>query len=116
VGITYAPQIKKDEGEIDWTQSAVSIERLVRAFMPWPGTFTYWNTRQLKIHAGYVGDGNLEASTVDNIDGRLAIGTGNGIYYPTMLQLEGKQSLPVDEFVRGRSDIIGVTLGHKKLL
>jgi methionyl-tRNA formyltransferase len=115
-GITYAPQIKKDEGEIDWTQSAVSIERLVRAFMPWPGTFTYWNTRQLKIHAGYVGDGNLEANRVDNIDGRLAIGTGNGIYYPTMLQLEGKQSLPVDEFVRGRSDIIGVTLGHKKLL
>jgi methionyl-tRNA formyltransferase len=115
-GITYAPQIKKDEGEIDWTQSAVSIERLVRAFMPWPGTFTYWNTRQLKIHAGYVGDGNLEASTVDNIDGRLAIGTGNGIYYPTMLQLEGKQSLPVDEFVRGRRDIIGVTLGQKKLL
>jgi methionyl-tRNA formyltransferase len=115
-GITYAPQIKKDEGEIDWTQSAVSIERLVRAFMPWPGTFTYWNTRQLKIHAGYVGDGNLEPNRVDNIDGRLAIGTGNGIYYPTMLQLEGKQSLPVDEFVRGRSDIIGVTLGHKKLL
>jgi methionyl-tRNA formyltransferase len=113
-GITYAPQIKKDEGEIDWTQSAVIIERLVRAFTPWPGTYTYWDARQLKIHAGYVGDGNLEAGRVDIIDGRLAIGTGEDIYYPTMLQLEGKQSLPVDEFVRGRSDIVGVTLGHKK--
>ena len=37
---TYAPQIKKEEGEINWTCSAASIERLVRAFRPWPETFT----------------------------------------------------------------------------
>src|SRR5690606_32343215 len=49
---TYAPQIKKAEGEIDWTQPAAAIERLVRAFTPWPGTYTIWNGQQLKIHSG----------------------------------------------------------------
>ncbi|HLY27951.1 MAG TPA: methionyl-tRNA formyltransferase, partial [Aggregatilineales bacterium] len=44
---TYAPMLKKDEGHIDWTQSAENIERQVRAFDPWPGTFTRWNDQAL---------------------------------------------------------------------
>lgn len=109
-GITYAPQIKKEEGQIDWSQDAVSIERLVRAFTPWPGTFTFWNGKQLKIHRGENGKGNLEAGKVAEIDGHVAIGTGKGVYYPLELQLEGKKRVDIESFINGYSEFVGSKL------
>ena len=47
---TYAKQLTKDMGNIDWSKDAVSIERLIRGLYPWPGTYTYCNGRMLKIH------------------------------------------------------------------
>jgi methionyl-tRNA formyltransferase len=111
-GITYAPQIEKDEGRIDWTQSAQAIERLVRAFTPWPGTFTAWNGKQLKIHAGEAGIGTAPAGSVIEQAGRIAIGTGDGLYFPLELQLEGKKRVSVTDFLRGYPHIIGATLGE----
>ena len=109
-GITYAPQIKKEEGEIDWKQSALSIERLVRAFTPWPGTFTQWNGTQLKIHAGDIGNGNLGVGTVDKIDDRVAIGTGEGVFFPTIVQLAGKKRTDIESFTNGYQDFLGSQL------
>jgi methionyl-tRNA formyltransferase len=109
-GITYAPQITKEEGEIDWSQDAVTIERLVRAFTPWPGTYTSFQGKQLKIHAGEYGEGKLAAGKVAIINGRVAIGTGNGIYFPTEVQLEGKKRVDIDSFVNGYKDFIGAVL------
>lgn len=111
-GVTYAPQIKKEEGEIDWTQAAAAIERLVRAFTPWPGTFTSFDGKMLKIHAGAAGTGDLKPGQVAQVSERVAIGTAEGLYFPTELQLEGKKSLPIDDFVRGRQEFIGAVLGH----
>ena len=108
---TYAPRIKKDEGSIDWACSAAAIERLVRAFRPWPGTFTCWQGAQLKIAAGYMGGGRAGMGQVVKQDGGIAIGTGDGLYFPTELQLAGKRPLPVADFVNGYSDFIGSTLG-----
>lgn len=109
-GITYAPQIKKEEGNIDWTQDAVSIERLVRAFTPWPGTFTQWNGKQVKIHAGTIGDGNLEAGQVGLLHERVAIGTGEGVFFPEVVQLAGKSRTDIESFVNGYQDFVGSTL------
>lgn len=109
-GVTYSPQIKKEEGQIDWSQDAASIERLVRAFTPWPGTFTYWNDKQLKIHAGENGEGNLQSGQIAEIDGRVAIGTGDGVYFPLEVQLAGKKRVDISSFVNGYSDFIGSTL------
>src|SRR5215212_5864473 len=61
---TLAPRIDKEEGRIDWTQPAAAIERTVRAFTPWPGTYTFWNGKQLKIHAGTIGEGSAEPGQV----------------------------------------------------
>ena len=47
---TYAKQLTKDMGNIDWSKDAVSIERLIRGLYPWPGTYTYCSGRMLKIH------------------------------------------------------------------
>jgi methionyl-tRNA formyltransferase len=107
---TLAPRIKKEEGQIDWSQSAAQIERTVRAFTPWPGTYTFWNGRQLKIHAGVVGAGSADAGRVVMRDGRAAIGTAESLFFPTQVQLEGRKAVTVDEFLRGHNDFIGTTL------
>lgn len=109
-GVTYAPQIKKEEGEIDWSLDAVAIERLVRAFTPWPGTYTSFRGKQLKIHAGEVIAGAAAVGEVIERDGRIAIGTGEGLYAPTEVQLAGKSRSAIDDFVNGYQDFVGSTL------
>lgn len=109
---SYAPRIKKAEGQIDWAQPAIVIERLVRAFRPWPGTFTGWNNRQLKIHAGREGPGLARPGQVIEQAGRIAIGTGAGLYYPTELQLAGKKRMSPGDLVNGYSDFVGARLGN----
>ena len=105
------PQLKKEDGEIDWTCSAEAIERLVRAFTPWPGTYTIWRGAQLRILAGHADDGAAEAGRVLISGGSLAIGTGQGLYYPTILQLAGKRRLLVSDFANGYREFVGAGLG-----
>ncbi len=104
---TFAPRIDKAEGQIDWTRSAAEIERLVRAFTPWPGTFTTWNGKQLKILSAAVGQGSAEPGQVVQRDGQIAIGTGGGLFYPLRVQLEGKGPVTIAEFLRGYPGIVG---------
>ncbi len=108
---TYAPQIKKEEGRIDWTCSGASIERLVRAFSPWPGTYTCWAGAQLRILGGNWDEGSAESGRVIVQDGAIAIGTGDGLYFPTMLQMAGKRQLHITDFVNGYNDFAGARLG-----
>jgi methionyl-tRNA formyltransferase len=108
---TFAPRINKDEGRIDWSQPASSIERTMRAFTSWPGTFTSWNGKQLKIHAGDVGEGSAEPGQVIPTHGRVAIGTGDGLFMPTRVQLEGKSPVSIEDFVHGHGDFVGSRLG-----
>ncbi len=107
---TYAPRIKKEEGRIDWTSSAQAIERKVRAHTPWPGAYTGWAGAQLRILAGNHGAGRAEAGRVIEKNGKIAIGTGDGLYYPTSLQVPGKRRLRVADFVNGYHDFAGALL------
>lgn len=109
-GVTYAKQIKKEEGNIDWSGSADAIARLVRAFTPWPGTFTHWQGTMLKIHEGTSSKGQLAIGEVAEVDGALAIGTGNGLFLPQAVQLAGKKRTDIGSFVRGYPDFIGAIL------
>ena len=108
---TYAPTIKKEEGIIDWTQDAIAIERLIRAFTSWPGTSTVWNGQPLKILSAAAGHGTAQPGHVVERDGRIAIGTGNGLLYPLIMQLAGRSALGIDDFVRGRTDFVNWVLG-----
>lgn len=109
---TFSPQIQKAEGEIDWSQPAIQIERLVRAFTPWPGTHTQWNGKRLKVLHGHLGAGHAPVGKVITLhDGRVAIGTGDGVYCPTRLQLAGGKPLSISDFANGYSDFVGCQLG-----
>ena len=108
---TYAPQIKKQAGEIDWSQSADEIERMARAYQPWPRAHTHWQGAQLTIEAGIASDGQAQPGQVIQQGASIAIGTGDRLFCPTMLQLPGKKRLPVDDFINGYPAFVGAQLG-----
>ena len=108
---SYAPAIRREEGDLDWAESADQIDRTVRAFTPWPGTFTTWNGRTVKIYAGYSCPGDAVAGKVIERKGTTAIGCGVDVYCPTELQLEGRRRVSVADFMNGYGDFIGAVLG-----
>jgi methionyl-tRNA formyltransferase len=119
--ITYAPPLTRDEGAINWSDSAAQIDRLVRAFAPWPGTYTFWNGKRLKILEGYpiktkraldIAPGEVFSveDTPYEITSPFAIGTRRGLYAPTRLQLEGRQVVDAAAFVNGAPDFLGSRL------
>ncbi len=111
---TFAPRIDKDEGRIDWAQPAAQIERTIRAFTPWPGTYTMWAGRLLKIIAAdrqTAQTVSAQPGLVAQIDERTAIGTGDGWLFPLRVQLEGKSAVSIDDFARGYPAFIGTLLG-----
>lgn len=112
---TYSATFSKGEGEIDWQMSAVDIWRRVRAFHPWPGSFTRWRGKQLKIiEAEPLPRGNaLEVGQVVDMGGAevaFGIGTGDGVLGVLKVQLEGKRAMSAAEFLRGQRQLIGSIL------
>jgi methionyl-tRNA formyltransferase len=63
-GVTYAPKLTREDGRIDWTRDVAAIERQVRAFDPWPGTFTTWRGTVLKVLSAEPANGTGAAGTV----------------------------------------------------
>jgi methionyl-tRNA formyltransferase len=110
---TYCQPIAKEDGEIDWKLPALEIWRRVRAFYPWPGSFSRWRSRTLKIieAAPLAPKTKAKVGEVVALDsGGFGIGTGDGILNILKLQLEGKQVLSAAEFLRGQRDFIGAVL------
>lgn len=116
---TYTRLLTKDDGHIDWSKSAVEIERQIRAFTPWPGSFTNWEKNKdkkisLKIAQAKINDQkNIRLKTGEtflNGDGKFYIQTKDDVLRIEKLQLEGKKEVTSEEFLRGYPDIIGSTL------
>ncbi len=111
-GVTICRLVKKEHARIDWTRPAAEIERMVRAYQPWPGAFTTWAGQPLKIGAASVAEGEAEPGRVIAWDKKVAVGTGQGLLIIEQAQLPGKKMLPIDAFLRGRPDFIGTRLGE----
>ncbi len=108
---TYCPIISKADGKIDWLKSADEIERQVRAFNPWPGTWTFWNNKKLKIHkVSKLKTEPAKAGKVFEIDNGLAVACGQNSLKIEELQLEGKKIMTDKEFLNGYKYIIGSIL------
>ena len=101
-GATYFGMIKKEDGLLDFTRPAIELERRVRAFHPWPGTFMLWNNAPLKIHKAHVVQGSrTETGKQVVVDGLPAIGTTDGLIVFDELQPPGKNSMPGKAFLAG---------------
>ena len=110
---TYAPMLKKEDGQIDWTKGAEEIDRQVRAFHPWPGAYTEWQGQMLKIYQGEVRKGKAtgKAGTVLWVGTDLIeIETGKDSYLLKEVQLEGKRRMSVRDFLSGHAVSVGTVL------
>lgn len=113
-GATVCRPIRKEHGLIDWSLPAVQIERMVRAYQPWPVAFTSWQGRQLRIWRASVAEGHAEPGQVVSHEKGAAVGTGDGLLALEEVQLAGKRAMSIEEFLRGYRDFIGARLGDEK--
>ncbi len=102
--------LQKEQARIDWTLPAAQIERMTRAYDPWPGAFTFWAGQHLKIGAARVVAGEAAPGQVVAWEDRAAVGTGAGLLILDRLQLAGKRMLDSAEFLRGRPDFLAAHL------
>ena len=119
---TKAPRLKKTDGAVDWTRSAEQIRNQVRAFKPWPATYTHWlrtGAEPLRILLNQVSvvSGTEHCSVLPGhvlvSDGKqLLIATGSGGLVIHSLQPAGKRVMDIAEFLRGYPVRVGDRFGH----
>jgi methionyl-tRNA formyltransferase len=99
---TYAPMLKRQDGELDFNHTAPDLARRVRAFNPWPGTSLAWNEKRIKVHLAHPENVTSPGAGVFLIhEGMPAIGTAEGLLVLDEIQPPGKRKLSGDSFLRG---------------
>ena len=110
---TYSRLLKKSDGLIDWSLSAERIERQIRGFSTWPGTYTFCNGKKLNIIDAHVhSEKNCEKAIgkVLGKDNGILICTGEGILAIDELQWETKKKLKWKDFLNGSPNFLTFTL------
>lgn len=110
---TLAPILKKEDGWIDFQWTAREIHNRLRGFQPWPGIYTKFRDKNLKIvAASSVSDVQVKPGTLQVIDGRLFVGCGSGTAVELLqVQPEGKKAISEREFINGYRPTNGERLG-----
>jgi methionyl-tRNA formyltransferase len=98
-GVTYAAKIEKQEAKLDFTRSAVDVERQVRAFNPLPGAFFECRGERIKVHRAEICGLAGPSGTV--LDEKLNIACGEGSIRPTLVQRAGRAAMSAEELLRG---------------
>ena len=113
----YAKMLNKKSGEIDWTKTAVEIERLIRGLNPWPSAYTQWEGKPMKIWEAEVEDvvetiDTHEPGTITEVTKHgFKVQTGEGRLAIKSLQIPGKKRMEADAFLRGYHIETGEKLG-----
>lgn len=114
----YVGMINKEMGRIDFSKSAVEIDRLIRGLSPWPSAYTFIDGKMLKIWDATVvesdaGFENAANGTVTYVDkNEFHIKTGEGTLCVDEVQLQGKKRMDTGSFLRGYSVLVGTVLGE----
>ncbi|SHJ35023.1 methionyl-tRNA formyltransferase [Rubritalea squalenifaciens DSM 18772] len=111
---SYSPKLLREHGQIDWGSSAEQIERRVRAYDPWPGTYTCFQdakgrTKRIKIFPGLdvVSGLSGEPGEVLKLDGELIVACGSGSVRIHELQVEGSRRMGVEDFLKASPLSVG---------
>ena len=104
---SYVPKLERDAGRLDWTQPAAALERRIRAYHPWPGTFTIATEggieKRLKIHPpAATAELMLDSGCIASAGGKLIVGCGTGALELTSVQPEGGKRMNAADYLRGR--------------
>ena len=111
---SYAKMLDKKLGDIDFTKSAMEIERLVRGLNPWPSAYTRYNGKTLKVWKSEVVDTEYDGQCgqiVDKTKKAIIVKTGKGALAITELQVEGKKRMTTEAYMCGASFDVGIILG-----
>lgn len=105
----YAHKLNKDEARIDWSRPAIELERLIRAFNPWPICHSTLNEAPLKVLAGLIGEGQGQPGEIlaASKDG-LTVACGSGALLLTRLQLPGGKALNFSDLFNSRREQFAV--------
>ncbi|MCX5710800.1 MAG: methionyl-tRNA formyltransferase [Candidatus Omnitrophica bacterium] len=114
--ISLAPLLKKEDGLIDWSRSASDLHDLARGMLPWPGAFTYYKGKILKIHKAKVGvrcpvSGVRTGEVIEIFNNMIKVAAGDGCLDVLELQIEGKRPMSAQEFISGHKIKVKECLG-----
>ena len=110
--VTYAPTLSREDERIDWNLSAKQVYNKVRGTNPWPGSYTTYQGKTVKIWAGQIHQcenamkhhAHQENGTIVKVfKDAIGVKTNDGIYLITELQLEGKKRMTVKDYLNGRN-------------
>jgi methionyl-tRNA formyltransferase len=119
-GATLTRTLQKEDGLLDWSLPAEELARRVRALQPWPGTYTYWNGRLLKVLQARATTSAEEPQMLGTVglhtdaDGKrgLLAWTGDGALELVRVQPEGKPPMEARALLLGYPHIVGSVLGQ----
>jgi methionyl-tRNA formyltransferase len=110
---THAPMLKKEDGHIDWNRKSKAVWGQIRGMTPWPGAYTSWKGKRLKIHAAELVDHSkkgMPGEVVEIAEDGLTVSCGQGSLLVKELQLEGGKRLAADVFLKGHPLTTGESL------
>lgn len=106
----YAKMIKKEDGALDFNESAESLALKVRAFWSWPATFALLNNNFVKVCSAYYVDdeSGMNPGDVCRVEkDAIYVQTGKGQLVITNIQIQGKKAMPVKDFLLGKKVLVG---------
>jgi methionyl-tRNA formyltransferase len=103
-------QLDRESGKISWNKSCIEIYNLYRGLTPWPGIWTKWNDKRLKLIKIKPSDKNIKPGEVLTGNGKIYIGCKTNSIEVVELQLEGKKIMKAKEFLNGYKNFAGSTL------
>lgn len=100
--VTLAPLLTKEDGRLDFLHRAVELERQIRAYDPWPGTFLEWHGRRIGVlRARAASSAEVPAGRLTQLGGIPAVGTSEGVLVLEMVRPAGRQAVSGEAFLRG---------------
>lgn len=109
---TVTRMLTREDGRMEWTRPAIDIERAVRAYDPWPGSWTTWKGQPLKILSATVEEhtGGERPGAILDLPG-LVVAAGVDAVRLREIQPAGKRTMSGDEWKRGQRGLTGARLG-----